>query len=514
MCRRVGKMTRATAAVALPTALVASFLVASGSSFAFSRENHDDSRGVVRVDDTTSDDFGTDHAFIIGINGYAIWPTLTFAEGDATDIGQILVEEYGFETGKVTYLLGADATRSNVLRELRGKLESLRENDNLFIYYAGHGQLDPLTETGFWVPVDGGLYEEDTWIAFSRVRELVTASGVKIKNLILVTDSCYGGDITRGGPTPGHRGPDTLGYEQYEEQLRGLSRTHSRQAIASGGYEQVPDRSEFAALLKYALRNNPNPVVDMEYLFYRDIYLNLRDNQQEPIMGRLATGPEFSGQFVLRKGDYSPPPEEEPARAVIIHGFGASPGRITAGEASSLTWRTSNAERVQIGGVGDVSLSGSETVRPATTTTYTLVAQDSAGRSTERSVTIVVGSFAVPAPTLAFDSTERYQAGGRQWVRYRLKVTNSGSYPEELFAPAPDLPPCGRNTNASRTWVDIHDAATDRRIYGFCAFSSSDGLNALWFAAAEGTAPPRRIYILLRDRREGNVYRSNDVTIP
>src|SRR5262245_56432942 len=35
---------------------------------------------------------------------------------------------------------------------------------------------------------------------------------------------------------------------------------------------------------------------------------------------------------------------------------------------------------------------------------------------------------------------------------FRLVVTNAASYPGSLFASSPDLPPCGANTRASRTW--------------------------------------------------------------
>ena len=43
-----------------------------------------------------------------------------------------------------------------------------------------------------------------------------------------------------------------------------------------------------------------------------------------------------------------------------------------------------------------------------------------------------------------------------------------GPLSNDLFVPSPGLPPCGRNANASRTWLNIYD---DRgvRLYGWCA---------------------------------------------
>jgi hypothetical protein len=115
-------------------------------------------------------------------------------------------------------------------------------------------------------------------------------------------------------------------------------------------------------------------------------------------------------------------------------------------------------------------------------------------------------------PALVFTSSEFYQANGFNWVRYRLGVTNYAVYPAEMFAARPDLPPCGLNTNASRTWVDIYDARNNSRIYGFCGLRSPSDLNLIWFAESVGTPPPAQVYIKLTDRATGAVYTSNNVT--
>ena len=73
-----------------------------------------------------------------------------------------------------------------------------------------------------------------------------------------------------------------------------------------------------------------------------------------------------------------------------------------------------------------------------------------------------------PNPILYLMSEEPYTAGGKNWVRRRYDVANKMSYPAEMFAAAPGLPPCGSNTNSSRSWVDFFDS-TGKRLYGFCA---------------------------------------------
>lgn len=114
----------------------------------------------------------------------------------------------------------------------------------------------------------------------------------------------------------------------------------------------------------------------------------------------------------------------------------------------------------------------------------------------------------LPNPVLLFTGQEPYKAGGKDWIRYRYVVFNFNDYPNEMFAPAPDLPPCGTNTKSSRTWVDFYDQS-GKRLYGFCALKNHDGLNDLWFSLAPGVIPPSYVYIELNDRKTNTKYKSN-----
>jgi hypothetical protein len=185
-----------------------------------------------------------------------------------------------------------------MLKVLRGKFERLSERDNLFVYYAGHGQFDPTKKQGFWIPVDGELSEESTWIPLSTITHYLSADSVRAKNIIVVTDSCYGGALVRGGPTPGH---DVSPKREIGiAQLAQYASKRSRQVLASGGYEVVPDQSEFATLFRQALSGNTRRAVDLEYLFFTQIYPALHNNgDQIPELGRVKSGPDDDGQFVL-----------------------------------------------------------------------------------------------------------------------------------------------------------------------------------------------------------------------
>jgi hypothetical protein len=114
----------------------------------------------------------------------------------------------------------------------------------------------------------------------------------------------------------------------------------------------------------------------------------------------------------------------------------------------------------------------------------------------------------VPTPRLVFVGTEHYETGGRQWVRYRFHVSNKAQYAADFFAVSPDLPPCGLNPNASRTWIDFYDSK-GHRLYGFCALTAPQDLDSIWFAIEEGQSPPTSVYIEMNDRRAAKIYRSN-----
>ena len=118
----------------------------------------------------------------------------------------------------------------------------------------------------------------------------------------------------------------------------------------------------------------------------------------------------------------------------------------------------------------------------------------------------------LPKPKLKFTGTEKYSVNGKKYVRYRLEVTNWKYFPDDLFKAAPYLPPCGSNTNASRSWVDIY-SLTGKRLYGFCGFNSNDDLTKLWYSVPVGTIPPSSVYIVINDRACDRQLKSNSVIV-
>ena len=114
----------------------------------------------------------------------------------------------------------------------------------------------------------------------------------------------------------------------------------------------------------------------------------------------------------------------------------------------------------------------------------------------------------LPNPVLYFLGQEFLTTNGKQVIRYNFDVLNKTDYPNDLFAASPDLPPCGTNTKAARTWVDIYDQS-GKRLQGFCALGKPADLHGIWFSLDSGVVPPSWVYIEMNDRKTNTKYKSN-----
>ena len=135
---------------------------------------------------------------------------------------------------------------------------------------------------------------------------------------------------------------------------------------------------------------------------------------------------------------------------------------------------------------------------------------DQDGNGVGDACTPVICDLNFPSPVLAVTGKQDETfPDGTEISRYQLGVTNWSMYPDDLFAAAPDLPACGLNTSAARTWVNSYSQA-GTYLQGFCALGSAAELkDSLWFAVPQGVAPPEYIYLTLTDRRCQKTYTSN-----
>ncbi len=146
-------------------------------------------------------------------------------------------------------------------------------------------------------------------------------------------------------------------------------------------------------------------------------------------------------------------------------------------------------------------------------TEYKEAAEKSLGRTKERPNVQCYPD--VPKPQLKLVGTERsIGADGKAYTYYNIEVTNWSAFPAELFMAAPDLPPCGKNMNAARTWTYVHDPQ-GRPLKASCGAIAKPGFKGIytWFAIEKGGVPPDSVFISLQDRRCDIQYVSNSVRV-
>jgi hypothetical protein len=119
----------------------------------------------------------------------------------------------------------------------------------------------------------------------------------------------------------------------------------------------------------------------------------------------------------------------------------------------------------------------------------------------------------LPAPLVEITGQEDV-VGPPAYRKYFFRISNALAYPDEIFALAPDLPPCGMIATASRTWVDVYTTTDgqNRFVQNYCELSGHSDLEGLSFVA-QLTDLPEAVFVELNDRREAKVYRSAAVAL-
>ncbi|MCB2056283.1 MAG: caspase family protein, partial [Geminicoccaceae bacterium] len=206
-------------------------------------------------------DLGRFHALVIGNNAYTKLPPLETARNDASAVAEVLESRYGFE---VTLLL--DATRYDILSAMNKLRASLTENDNLLIYYAGHGELDEVNQRGHWLPVDAEPDSTANWISNVQLTDILNAMAAE--RIIIIADSCYSGSLTRSSLARLDAG---MTLEARNAWIEALADKKARMALTSGGLAPVldaggGDNSIFARSLIDALSSN-NDVLEGQRLY-------------------------------------------------------------------------------------------------------------------------------------------------------------------------------------------------------------------------------------------------------
>jgi hypothetical protein len=196
--------------------------------------------------------FGKYYALVIGVQNYDNVESLDTPINDINAVADVLSNNYGFTVEKVI-----NADNVSIMEAINNLNNQLTENDNLLIFYAGHGirLSNDNIESGYWLPTNADAPPRDTnWVS----NEFITRhlARIKAKRVLVVADSCYAGLLSSS--------PDILmlGAQQNSvEFLKYKANKRSRLLLTSGGDKPVLDsngekHSIFASAFIDTLKNN------------------------------------------------------------------------------------------------------------------------------------------------------------------------------------------------------------------------------------------------------------------
>lgn len=280
--------------------IFAAVLIVSFSCLTLAARAAQDARGVGLG--AQQADTGRYFALVIGNNAYQHVQHLKTAEDDAREIDALLRDNYGFQTK-----LLLNGTRQQIISAINSYRRELTPDSNLLIYYAGHGINDKEIDKAYWLPVDARLDDNSNWISADDITSNIR--GIPAKHVLIVSDSCYSGTLTRGLeaslPAPSER----------QRYLQKMWAGKSRTLMASGGNEPVADggsgkHSVFAGALLRGLKQMEREQFTAGELF--------SDYVAESVAGRANQTPEYnplrnsgheSGDFIFTRNGAGRRPE-------------------------------------------------------------------------------------------------------------------------------------------------------------------------------------------------------------
>ncbi len=250
---------------------------------------------------------GKDYALIFAIQDYDYWTDLKSPIRDAEALAKDLKGTYGFEVEIVK-----NPTKNKIYRTLgtyRSKLYG--KQDQLFIFFSGHGEFNDDTEEGFLIPREGQLNDpfQESYLPHSRLEKAINT--IPCQHILLAIDACYSGTFDesiaqmKGSRTNFSRKKDQLPTHFFVEQLL---KHKSRLYFTSGGKERTPDglkHSPFVTQFLTALRDLEGVGID-GIISYTEILSHLEKARPLPKAGQFGDN-EIGSSFVFVSRQALPP---------------------------------------------------------------------------------------------------------------------------------------------------------------------------------------------------------------
>lgn len=229
------------------------------------------------------------YALLIGVENY-LDPQINSLDNpvnDALRLKGVLQNDYTFEEENIILL--KNPTRTEIIESFDDLAKKINNDDNLLIFYAGHGIWDEKLKQGYWLPRDSKKDSKAAWLSNGTIRDYV--GGIKTKHTLLIADACFSGGIFK-----------TRDVFMSSRAILELYKLPSRKAMTSGNMKTVPDKSVFMEYLIKRLKDNTNKVLTAEQLFgsLRTAVIN-NSNGQVPQYGDIREAGDEGGDFVLLK---------------------------------------------------------------------------------------------------------------------------------------------------------------------------------------------------------------------
>jgi len=198
-----------------------------------------------------------------------------------------LLKNYQFDEENIRFL--KNANRADIIRSLDELGGLIGPEDNLLIFYAGHGWWDKKSENGYWLPADSHRNEKTNWFRNSTLVDYLKE--IHSKHTLLITDACFGGSIFQARSAFGSR------EKAYEK----LYELNSRKAMTSGQLTEVPDNSKFTEYLIDELNGNKATYLSSEELFSNFKIIVANNTDALPRFGEIRNVGDMGGDFIFLK---------------------------------------------------------------------------------------------------------------------------------------------------------------------------------------------------------------------
>jgi hypothetical protein len=234
---------------------------------------------------------GSYYALLIGINKYQDpqVPDLDHPVSDAESLYNVLVTHYLFDPQNAILL--KNVTRSDINDAFDLLAQKITPDDNLLIFYAGHGWWDEKANIGYWLPSDAKRNLKADWFRNSTLCDYIME--INSRHTLLITDACFGGSIFK---------TRSISLEA-PKAIQMLYDLPSRKAMTSGTITEVPDRSSFVKYLVERLYENREKCISSEQLFASFRIAVINNSDVIPQYGEIKNVGDEGGDFIFIKRD-------------------------------------------------------------------------------------------------------------------------------------------------------------------------------------------------------------------